>query len=850
MPYTSSATTELNNYDPRVDYKLELKTRFTGSTWLEYDYVPGSLSMHWDEDVPGELSVELLNDLLDMSDESDHANRTTIGAQVRVTSTVRTGASTTETQVEFLGDIIDLKINDYTFAITAFAEDYRITNALVEITNSVGPDEVEITGSTRRAITQIDPAYGEAYGFTSTGSGDEAFNSNTSAHTEQTRRRPWSDRGTRIWKHATDTSFTNSSGNEETYELSQQHYRIDYFSGAVTILEKDPDATYYIDNIGAFKETQLGAGTHNADFARLFDVVFTYSKDKGGVGAVLGDEWGCTITAVNTGAKRFTIAGDFTYWFKDNQQIYVHSGTNQGTYTINGDSTLSGGNTLIVVDQTVVSGTAGGVITIDTGLDMPGLMPFDLGLAVDFMSDFRQRFQRNIKPIYDADSGKFWLLNVVQRSAGNEHWAMLAANSIDQSRGAGDIYTGILVTGKTARPVNLVQAADKDGRLTDISTSPSSNWFGWNGSKVEGNDTFTNLKGRIYDGNATLGLNLHDLDNPDIDDPGAGAGEDRKYGGWYEMFQIELEDGRPIRHIEVTLPGSRNPNHPGGHQGRFWPGIRLDISDDGGTTWLPMTPLINGRYAPHSEIKATEDQIPRRYGTHVRVLGAAYKHGTSNDADPSVGIAELRMYQDTDYAIRVSMSPMHPITRVVAGAGGIFGIDGDWTEEFHDGDTFTVRNSTGNDDNYTIASAGVAYDAGNDRTGIEVTGTVADATVDGELYSTTAYLLPDGTAIRRDYPDVWDRFGRIRYKQEDLGDRFNELLARYYAYIYLDEYLKLFQNCTYQTTVPDPRIKQWQTVSIVDELNGDISTLLVRRLTKTDQYTEISGTNYLAGVLP
>lgn len=848
MGYTSAASTIIAGNDIAADYVLELKPQGAG-TWTEFKYVRGSLSMTWEEDQAATLSAELINADLDFSDETYPDSYTALGVKVRVTSRVRTSPSTIETRVEFLGEIVAPAPVDQRFMVKAYCDYFLLTKALCQVRDEPAPKETAIvSGSTRREVQQIDPQYGEAYGFISTGPGDIAFDAATG-----TIRRPWSDRGLRVWSHATDTYYSDDQG-RHTYELSNEKFRVDYRSGALTIIEDDPQTSYYISGVGAFEETQLGASASNvnADYARLWEAVLLYAADKGGVGCHLGTEWGNAITAVNTGAKRFTIAGDYRDWYKAGGQIYVQSSTgNNGTFSIASVS-LSGGNTLIVVTEAVPSGVADGYLSLDCGIDMPGIMPFDRGKLADFADAFSKDFQRNVRLVYDDDHGKYWLKTVIQKAEGSTDWTLYHAKSIDQTRDGGDTYTGVLLTGRKTRPVNLVEAQGKAGTLTDLSTGGT--WFGFNDANRMPDGSFSDLKQYLYDGLANMGIMLHNInDTPDVEGT---AGD--KLSGWYYMFGGPLDPGQPVRRIEAVAPATRNENAQGGDQGKWWPGLRLQISDDD-ITYFDMTPLLFGVYEPGSTINIEMKDIPRRYGRYWRLLGRPYQWGESPTffdsgvKDFCVGCAELRLYQDTDYEIMASISPMHPIVARTTGAGGTLSFTGDFRDEFHDGDTFTVRNNANGATNgsYTVATGGVAYNSATDRTTLTVTGTIpVGTTVSGELYSTTDYRLPDGTTVKRDYPDLWDRFGgRLRVFSKDMGERYNESLAKMDAILMLQDQLALYQQVSYETSVPDPRVRQYDTVNVADEMNGNIGTLLVRSITKTDTGTTVRGINYRSGPL-
>lgn len=79
------------------------------------------------------------------------------------------------------------------------------------------------------------------------------------------------------------------------------------------------------------------------------------------------------ITAVSTGDKKFTIAGDFTSEIDADKEIRIANSTgNDGIYTVV-SATLSGGNTEVVVTETVSDGTADGVLQVLTKYEIKGV---------------------------------------------------------------------------------------------------------------------------------------------------------------------------------------------------------------------------------------------------------------------------------------------------------------------------------------------------------------------------------------------------------------------------------------------------------------------------------------------
>jgi|GEM_PF-6366224 len=93
---------------------------------------------------------------------------------------------------------------------------------------------------------------------------------------------------------------------------------------------------------------------------------------------ILGDTStfsGYAITAVNTGSKQFTIAGNHTSEFPTGAYLKVYGSTlNDNMYTVS-SSSYSGGNTIIVVNETIQDSTVDGT-----------LRSYNMGVILDFSS--------------------------------------------------------------------------------------------------------------------------------------------------------------------------------------------------------------------------------------------------------------------------------------------------------------------------------------------------------------------------------------------------------------------------------------------------------------------------------
>jgi len=824
MGFSSTATTELTGYAKQVDAYLEFKTNFDeSSSWTTIPFK--NFSVKFRDGLPAMLNASLINTDFGLSDETDKTNRGQLRALVRAICQVGS-----ETKTVFEGRLDSNRASENQFEITA--QDYRADFNETSCTVRLEPSTVQIsTTGTGRLLAEFDPVNQPGvYGFVSSGPGDDAFDEATG-----TIRRPWQKRQVRILTVA-------SPDNDPDHEITSTKFDVDWESGCVQMLIPDGDllTNYYITDVTAYMES-LATGAVNVDYARLFVQMMTYDRFDGGPGFTLGTHFGNTITAVNTGAKRFTIAGDFTADYKDNGQIYVASGPNAGTYTINGDSTLSGGNTLIVVDQTVPSGTAGGVLSPDIGLDL-GKAFYYRGKCTELLTKFEE-FQKNLKVWYYADTGRFRFRAVQQVSANRK--TLIHPKSIPHNRDIEDCYTRIVRTGKAGLPINEVHVGGVDGTLTDI-TSGSVKWHRFTEQQAGATTTFAVAKQYLYDGDSNKGTVADELSAaPDVDDPGADAGENRRYLGWYYFAKLDLGAIKNIERMRIHMPGTRNEKASAGHQGRFHPGVRVEISDDD-TNWFILSVDANGRYAPETVIDIEGQRFERPTGRYLRVLCAAYKQGKDNDSNPCIGLGEWEVFTSLGYECVREISPLYPVAAVDQ-ATDYFEIAGDRTGVWTAGDTLTVVDSTGNDGNYTTDD--VQLVGGNTR--LFVTVNVPSAVADGELYSTTDYQYLNGDNVQRDYVDLWRRMGnRHRESREDFGTKYSKPVAADVALATLEESIRLFEQVGY-TSICDPRIDQWDTALAQDEMNGDVE-ILVQDLTLNcgqNQNTIINGVGYGVGVL-
>ncbi|MCB1219284.1 MAG: hypothetical protein H7A35_05440 [Planctomycetales bacterium] len=409
----------------------------------------------------------------------------------------------------------------------------------------------------------------------------------------------------------------------------------------------------------------------------------------------------------------------------------------------------------------------GGPGRTDPELDIP-----DLGLspagAISWQGSVSALFRRlrdanqaNLRLWYDPQAAKFVLRLVEQQQTADT--LLLSASERGRPRDISALYSRVVVSGKSERPVNVL--ADT-AVASDISTQ--GDWFSWDGLNVGADSSFAAVSPLLCDGDTSRGASLHHL--AASENGGTGF-----YDSWYGFMQFDLGEVRRVQRLRAVMPGSRNLNSAAGHQGLFWPGIRVLASIDG-LDWRLLSPLAQGRFEPHSLLEIGPDEITMPRLRYLRVQLGAYKHGFDNQSDPSIGLAELELYCEETYRVVREIDPLAmPPTEYTYSSD-------------HDGDGFTDR-------------------------------------------------------LIRNHPLLWARLGgRHRTLFTDFDG--NEFLAQDRATDLLAESLRQLSGIEWRS-LPDPRIRLWQTVEGTDRAGNTVSAL-VERVEHTPRATVIGGTDYLA----
>lgn len=866
MAFTGAATTELQNQNKAVEWKLELKLPEGNSTdgWTEFAYVTFNLTEK--EDLPKVMTVTMTNNQLAFSDEfkSSGDTRTFIRGHIRMTATIAS-----ESEVKFDGYITGVEPVDFNFAVKC-ADWSNLQNECSADVFLV-PDEsvvvAELAG-TAIQITQINTSLGASYAFPA---------GTANAFSSTGRRRSWKRTAVELWK----TSSTATASNQ----LAQETYSVDYSSGAIKILDhehvaKSASPGYFVRYVTAFKET--GAGGTNIDVMRLIQQAWATAE---------------TIDNVTTGSKTFEIVGDFRAEFKDGDLFEVQNSTgNDGRYTLDIDSTFSSPNTTITVDETIPDGTADGAIVHQRDWGSPRLLASQLNLTdtgIDIDREFtyprkgqdgkitglntfiRDQLGVHIKTVWDGNAGltnpklpggKLKGFLVAQKASGSEDWTLYNPVSIAQPRDDRDLATRIKVTGRKTLPINEV--TNTTATLTDVS-SGTPDWFKWDGISVGGNSNFATTSPFMFDGHAEVAAALHNLDTTEGTAPGSTYSSGAtQYSQWYNFVRLDMGKLKDIERVRLVMPPSRNVNAAagdgritsGGGEVGFWPGVKILVSpDDSGSpsNWFRLSPLLDGVHKPGSELDVSGDDLLVPRARWVQVLCRAYKHGTENQGDPGIGLGELEIYTDISYEVirevngydatayhRFTYAQDLTIDAVDTGAE-TFTLDsshGDLTAKFVAGHRFATERTTAGTEVWTTTSS--AFTAS--KTVITVDGNITQGTADGTVVSDT---VPVGAA------NTFTRFAqRQKERSIDVGDKYDEFLAGDVALRNFDETLRIFQYVSYKS-VSDPRIDMYDTVLIIDDLNSNVlasdtlGSILVNGIVHTPGGSMIGGTNYLASSL-
>lgn len=575
----------------------------------------------------------------------------------------------------------------------------------------------------------------------------------------------------------------------EYKEVPSSHIAYDWTSGAVQIIEDTTGKTYYISNLRVYLES-AATGANQVDYADVATAALEYPKASGGMG-VTSAEYSISPTGYDLGG---------------------------------------------VLSYPEEKREAGSVGALLRSIQKQGGANLDLWYDSSYAS-----------LIGAAEApGKFRFERVVQKPTGSEDLTLYNAKLISQPVDLADLRSRIVATGLKARPLNVL--TDPAGSFSDLTAGGT--YFSWEKLNGGADGTFAGLIGQICNGDANLGVGVHDL-------PASEGGGTTKYDSWYAWFKRDLGSEMRLSRLRAVMPTSANPNqfaHQGSATQGFWPGIQVLVSSDDSSYFALAPELDKVRYRPSgmggpNVIDVPGRKMVRPYARYLKLVMGAFKQGVDNQSDPAYGLLELEVFVDEEYRHEIKIQDSDPggfysfsfsrrlsIVAVDTGAE-TFSVAGDLTALFTDGTVFGTDESTGNDGVWTC-NGDSSFSGGN--TVIAVTGNITSAVADGVVVTD---IWPSY------YPDFLTRLNsRHRTEVKDYGDELPSAVARDAAIQLAAERTRLFRTVSYRTAGPDPRPKLNQTALAPDQENG-AARFLIETLVLTPRYTQATGADYRAGVV-
>jgi hypothetical protein len=308
--------------------------------------------------------------------------------------------------------------------------------------------------------------------------------------------------------------------------------------------------------------------------------------------------------------------------------------------------------------------TPGGIGAASGDLDFPGGgIGLDLASALFFqgrVSDLLRDLQKQLAPHlrlwHEPRTGKWTVALTDQKAAEAEDLELIHPRAISVNRAGRDLYSRVVATGKKEYPANAILdcgvtlgddlgAGAVFGTYQDLTFQDATTWL--------------IASQYLWDGDGNTGTFVRNLDGD----------HDYRYSHFYTLCVIGpfvdadgYAETRNVEYVGVILPMTQNINAQQGHQGGFWPGLRLLGSTDG-TNWQLLTPQIDGRYKPLSQIEVKQEQLLVPRARYIKVLCGAYKHRKGDGDDPAIALGELTLITSLNYRqIREIDGNVSPLT--------------------------------------------------------------------------------------------------------------------------------------------------------------------------------------------
>lgn len=567
----------------------------------------------------------------------------------------------------------------------------------------------------------------------------------------QTQRRALQPSDWRVYRDSGDATLPNSGG---YWEVPTKYWQVNATSGVFTILEDTTGKNYFVSGIRAYLES-AATGATNVDFSRIPEQALAFDAGDG--------------TSIAAGAPELDIE--------------------------------------------------------DSGLDLSGALTFPEeeglgGVPADLITALQQRVASNFRLVFDpsgfdidpdtgVESGTgVWRWRAVgQQPRGLEDRTLSRRGKFDKSRNAESLAAGVEVTGYTERPVQVL-AGGGGITVTPTDLQPTADKWAFDGVSAT-SKTFAEAVALLYDGDDSMAMLVTGISGVTLK-------------GWYDVASWALSEPVRISHVRARLPGTknRNPDNQYIDGEGFWPGFALYGRMGGSDNWRPIIPRYYDK--PTSLVELQGQQLNNPFVDQLKLELRAFKFGEKNQKDPGCAMGELAIYigehyrivllaQDTDPDgfFAYTNNQRHPVTASASGVHGTFTIAGDWRARFAAGNCFICEDSSGgtNDGKQMVLSSSF----GSGHTVITVQGSVAASSASGTLRIAVNSYLPGLVARSQRQGGV----PALKLASKDVGDQFNQYLARDVAAQLFDESTRAFESYSWSGPA-DAQVRRYETVKVAD----------------------------------
>jgi len=288
---------------------------------------------------------------------------------------------------------------------------------------------------------------------------------------------------------------------------------------------------------------------------------------------------------------------------------------------------------------------SGGIGAVDGEIDFPASLGLDLaqskryeGRVGDLLRDVQRDMAPHLRLWWEPATQKWTLALLEQKTAGNENATLVHPKSIALVRSTRDLYSRVVATGSIMYPRNILaqpqSGPDKEVEITvGAELAGGVLWGSRQGGKDDAAGTWADKSPFIWDGDGNTCLTAFDL-----------PGNDPVH--WYELMRIDMLTAQNVEYVNAVMVSSKNKwaaqgNNQTELRAGFWPGLKLMIRELDTDPWQLLTPALDGRYAPSSQIEVPKSKIAFGYGRYIQVLCQAAKITVEDTHGLGIGISEL-----------------------------------------------------------------------------------------------------------------------------------------------------------------------------------------------------------------